>query len=36
LLLEEFDAPWARVSLSKIGILPGVKLVGVTIERRKG
>jgi dihydroneopterin aldolase len=36
LLLEEFDAPWARVSAAKIGILANVRLVGVAIERRKG
>jgi len=36
LLLEDFDAPWVRVSAAKIGILPNVRLVGVAIERRKG
>jgi len=35
LLLEEFGAPWVRVSASKIGILPNAKFVGVTIERRR-
>lgn len=35
LLLEDFDAPWVRVSAAKIGILPNVRLVGVAIERRK-
>jgi dihydroneopterin aldolase len=35
LLLEEFGAPWARVSAAKIGVLPNAKLVGVTIERRR-
>jgi dihydroneopterin aldolase len=36
LLLEEFEAPWVRVSASKIGCLPNVRLVGLAIERRKG
>ena len=35
LLLDEFDAPWARVSAAKIGCLPNVRQVGVAIERRK-
>jgi dihydroneopterin aldolase len=35
LLMKDFGAPWAKVSASKLGILPNVKLVGVTIERRR-
>ena len=35
LLLEDFDAPWVRVSVAKIGILANVRFVGVAIERRK-
>ncbi len=35
LLLEEFGAPWVKVSAAKIGILPNAKFVGVTIERRR-
>jgi dihydroneopterin aldolase len=35
LLLDEFGAPWVRVSAAKIGILANVRLVGVSIERRK-
>ncbi len=35
LLLEDFSAPWVRVSASKIGILANVRLVGVSIERRR-
>ncbi|HEY3074638.1 MAG TPA: dihydroneopterin aldolase [Burkholderiales bacterium] len=31
----EFGAPWVRVSVAKIGILPNAKFVGVTIERGK-
>ena len=28
-----FGAPWVKVSVTKLGILPGVKRVGVIIER---
>jgi dihydroneopterin aldolase len=34
LLLEDFGAPWVKVSAAKIGILPNAKFVGVSIERR--
>ena len=33
LLMEDFKAPWVKVSASKIGILPNAKFVGVAIER---
>ena len=33
LLLDEFGAPWTKVSVAKIGILSNAKFVGVTIER---
>ncbi|HTQ78032.1 MAG TPA: dihydroneopterin aldolase [Burkholderiales bacterium] len=33
LLLDEFKAPWVRVSAAKIGILPNAKFVGVSIQR---
>jgi dihydroneopterin aldolase len=33
LVLGEFQAPWVRVSVAKLGILKDVKLVGVVIER---
>ncbi|MCU0897409.1 MAG: dihydroneopterin aldolase [Burkholderiales bacterium] len=36
LVLDEFHAPWVRVSVAKLGIIKGVKLVGVTIERTSG
>ena len=36
LVLEEFRSPWVRVSVAKLGILKEARLVGVTIERRKG
>lgn len=35
LLTAEFGAPWAKVSVAKIGILPNAKFVGVTIERTR-
>ncbi len=35
LVLEDFGAPWVKVSASKIGILPNAKFVGVSIERRR-
>lgn len=35
LMLEEFGAPWVKISIAKMGIMPGVKRVGVTIERGK-
>ena len=35
LLMNDFGAPWVRVSAAKIGILPNAKFVGVTIERGK-
>jgi dihydroneopterin aldolase len=33
LVLEDFKAPWVKVTASKIGILPNAKFVGVQIER---
>ena len=33
LILREFGAPWVRVRVAKPGILPGVKQLGVVIER---
>ena len=33
LILREFRAPWVRLSLAKISPLPGVKQLGVRIER---
>ncbi|HJS37237.1 MAG TPA: dihydroneopterin aldolase [Burkholderiales bacterium] len=35
LLLDEFGAPWVKVSVAKIGILANAKFVGVTIERKR-
>lgn len=33
LILTEFGAPWVKVRVAKPGILPGVKQLGVVIER---
>jgi dihydroneopterin aldolase len=35
LLTKDFGAPWVKVTVAKIGILPNAKFVGVTIERGK-
>jgi dihydroneopterin aldolase len=34
-VLDEYRAPWVRVSVSKLGIIKDVKRVGVTIERSR-
>ncbi|WP_434778375.1 dihydroneopterin aldolase [Neisseria sp. Ec49-e6-T10] len=33
LVMDEFSTPWIRVKVTKLGILPKVKHVGVMIER---
>jgi 7,8-dihydroneopterin aldolase/epimerase/oxygenase len=33
LILDEFGAPWAKVSVAKLGLFSGVKRIGVSIER---
>jgi dihydroneopterin aldolase len=35
LLTQDLGAPWVKVSVAKIGILPNAKFVGVTIERKR-
>ena len=35
LLLDDFGAPWAKISVAKIGVLANAKFVGVTIERKR-
>ena len=35
LLTADFGAPWVKLSVAKIGILPNAKFVGVTLERGK-
>ena len=32
-LLDDFGATWVRVSIAKLGMMPGVRRVGVIIER---
>ena len=34
-VLEEFRMPRLRLSLAKLNLLPGVKKLGITIERRR-
>ena len=34
-IMQEFKAPWIRVSIAKLGALKNVKRLGVTIERGK-
>jgi 7,8-dihydroneopterin aldolase/epimerase/oxygenase len=33
LILSEFGAPWVKVSVAKLGMLRGVKRLGIRIER---
>ncbi len=33
-ILTEFQSPWVKVSVAKLGIIRGVKKLGVRIERR--
>ncbi|HEX5539138.1 MAG TPA: dihydroneopterin aldolase [Methylophilaceae bacterium] len=33
LVLQEFGTPWIRIRVGKPGILPGVKQLGIVIER---
>lgn len=35
LLLDEFGAPWVKISVAKMGIMKGVRRVGVQIERSR-
>lgn len=32
-ILTEFKSPWVKVRVAKLGIIPGVKKLGVCIER---
>ncbi len=32
-MFDEFGAPWVKISIAKVGIIKGVKRVGVHIER---
>ena len=33
-ILKEFRSPWVKVSVAKLGIICGVKRLGICIERR--
>jgi dihydroneopterin aldolase len=33
LILEKFDAQWARIEVAKTGVVPDARDVGVRIER---
>jgi dihydroneopterin aldolase len=35
LILEKFDAQWARIEVSKSGVVPGARNVGVRITRTR-
>lgn len=35
MLLDEFGAPWVKISIAKMGIMKGVRRVGVQIERSR-
>ena len=35
IIIDEFHAPWVRVSIAKIGAQPNARRVGVVIERSK-
>jgi len=35
LILKEFSAPWVKIKVAKPAILPGLKALGVIIERTK-
>jgi dihydroneopterin aldolase len=35
MILHDFGAPWARISIAKLGALRNVKKLGITIERGK-
>ena len=36
LLLHDFGAAWVKVSIAKLGMMRGVRRVGVIIERERG
>jgi dihydroneopterin aldolase len=36
MLLADFGAAWVRVSVNKLGVIAGVRRVGLTIERSLG
>lgn len=34
IILTEFNSPWVKVSVAKLGIIQGIKKLGVCIERK--
>ena len=36
IVLDEFGAPWVKVRVAKLSAIPGVKELGIAIERRRG
>lgn len=34
-ILTEFKSPWIKISIAKLGIIPGIKKLGVRIERKQ-
>ena len=35
LMIDDFRAPWVKISIAKVGVARGVKRVGVQIERSR-
>ena len=35
LMLKEFSAPWVKIRIAKLGVMKGVRRVGVQIERSR-
>lgn len=35
IVLDEFGAPWVKVRVAKLSAIPGVKELGIAIERRR-
>jgi dihydroneopterin aldolase len=35
IVLDEFGAPWVKVRVAKLGAAPGVREIGVSIERKR-
>ena len=36
MILERFDAQWIKLEVTKAGVVPAARYVGVRIERRRG
>lgn len=34
-ILTEFKSPWIKIRVAKLGIIPGIKKLGICIERTK-